>query len=235
MYFRMRGALGCLLKLHLIMALLAPAALADNGNAIRLNLRDVDIRTFIETVADVTGKKFLVDPRVTGNVTVFSGAPMAKDSMYATFLSVLQVHGFAAVEHGDAIKVTLDQSARQASGPVATQPSPAVGLDRFVTKVIQLQEVEAEKAAVVLRPLVPQNAHLAAHQDSNSLVVSDREANIRRLEQIVSRIDQAAGEGIEVIRLEHADAANLDSVIGKLSGAPAQGGGAGDQGIGSNM
>jgi general secretion pathway protein D len=204
---------------------LTGSAVAQGDRGISLNLRDVDIRTFIEMVADVTGKRFLVDPKVTGKVTVFSGSPMTRDSLYATFLSVLQVHGFSAVEQGDAIKVTLDQFARQSSGPVAPRVPPPVSTDRFVTKVIPLREVEADKAAAVLRPLVPQNSHLAAHGDSNSLVVSDREANISRLEQIVARIDQAPGEGIEVIRLEHATAADLVSVIGELKSPAGQAGG----------
>ena len=221
-----RGLCSGLLAVTLWVVASAGSAVAQSDQGISLNQRDVDIRTFIETVADVTGKRFLVDPRVTGNVTVFSGSPMTKESLYATFLAVLQVHEFSAVEQGDVIKVTLNQLARQSSGPVAAEETPPASNDRFVTKVIPLREVEAEKAAAVLRPLVPQNAHLAPHRDSNSLVVSDREANISRLEQIIARMDQEPGEGIEVIRLEHAAAADLVSVIGKLHSPPVKGGGA---------
>lgn len=214
-----------LLALCLFLSIGIPVAVAENQDEILLNLRDVDIRVFIETVADVTGKQFLVDPRVTGKVTVFSGEAMTKASLYATFLSVLQVHGFAAVESGNTIKVMPDLAARQVGSPMQTQEQEDEEDDRFITKVIRLQEVDAQKAVTVLRPLVPPNAHLAAHPDSNTLVVSDRAANIARLEQIIKRIDKAYDDGIEVVRLDHANAADLLSVISSLRAVPAQNGG----------
>ena len=111
---------------------------ADTG--ITLNLKDADLQSFIETVAEITGKNFVVDPRVKAKVTVISARPMDRQEIYEVFLSVLQVHGFATVEVGEVIKILPDVNAKQGPGNVISSASGAKG-DELVTRVIEVKNV----------------------------------------------------------------------------------------------
>jgi general secretion pathway protein D len=180
-----------------------------------LNLRDVDIRVLIDTVAEATGRNFLVDPRVKAKVTLVAAKPMQKDELYDVFLSVLELHGFSAIPAGKIVKIVPDANAKQ--GPVPTLNGHTVEPgDQMVTQVLEVKHVSAAQLVPILRPLVPQQGHLAAYPATNVLIISDRAANIKRIVGIVRRIDLAEGDEIEVIRLSHASAAELVRVINAL-------------------
>lgn len=182
---------------------------------ITLNLKDTEITTLIRAVSEVTGKNFIVDPRVKARVTVISQEPLPADELYKVFLSVLQVHGFSAVDSGDVIKIVPEINAKQMAVPTVTQRSTAPG-DEMVTSVIPVRNVSAAQLVPILRPLVPQQGHLAAYPASNALIISDRASNVRRLAEIVARVDQAGDDEIEVIPLEHASAAELVRLVSAL-------------------
>jgi general secretion pathway protein D len=110
-----RYALGGLLLLWA--GLFFPAA-PLSAQTVTLNLKDADIRALVSTVADVTGRNFIVDPRVKGKVTVISGTPIQQKELYQLFLSVLAVHGFATVPAGEAIKIVPAASGKSDSTPV---------------------------------------------------------------------------------------------------------------------
>lgn len=205
----------------LISVMLGGPLHADTG--ITLNLKDADLQSFIETVAEITGKNFVVDPRVKAKVTVISARPMDRQEIYEVFLSVLQVHGFATVEVGEVIKILPDVNAKQGPGNVISSASGAKG-DELVTRVIEVKNVAAAQLVPILRPLVPQQGHLAAYPGSNMLVVSDRGANISRLEKIIKRIDQPDAQEIEVIALEHASASEVVQILNSLRTASGQAG-----------
>jgi len=194
--------------------------LAETG--VTLNLKDADIRSFIETVAEATGRNFVVDPRVKAKVTVVSARSMNREEVYQVFLSVLQVHGYAAVRVGEIIKILPDVNAKQ--GPVVTGggSTPATG-DELVTRVVPIKNVPAAQMVPILRPLVPQQGHLAAYPNSNVLVISDRAANIQRLISIINRIDRPDSQEIEVVPLQHASAAEVVRIINSMSRQDAQG------------
>ncbi len=213
-----------LLILLTVWLMVGATAHAANDKGVSLNMRDVDIRTVIDTVADVTRRNFLVDPRVKGKVTIISAKPMKREELYDAFLSILQVHGYAAIESGNIVKVVPDASAKQIGGPTYTGDLDQVDDDSLVTKVIAMQYVQAAQLVPVLRPLVPQNGHLAGYPDSNVLIITDRESNIARLSRIISRIDRPTGDEIEIIRLEHASANEVVAVITKLQGPKKKGG-----------
>ena len=194
---------------------------AETG--VTLNLKDADIRSLIETVAEATGRNFVVDPRVKAKVTVVSARPMDREEVYQVFLSVLQVHGYAAVKVGDIIKILPDVNAKQ--GPVATTGPQTQGTgDELVTRVVTIKHVPAAQMVPILRPLVPQQGHLAAYPNSNVLVVSDRAGNIQRLISIISRIDRPDSQEIEVVPLQHASAIEVVRIINSLKRAEGQGG-----------
>ncbi|MDG2375875.1 MAG: hypothetical protein P8M18_05940, partial [Woeseiaceae bacterium] len=135
------------------------------------NYRDADIRQIIEAVGEVTGRNFIVDPRITAKVTMLSSTPMSPDAFYEAFLSILQVNGYVAMTTGNIVKIVPDATARQYAGLLTTNGAAA---DDIVTQVIQVQNVGAAQLVPILRPLIPQYGHLAAHPGSNMLIVSDR-------------------------------------------------------------
>lgn len=202
------------LLLTLILAALPAAVLHAQATA-TLNLKDVDIRVLIDTVSEVTGKNFVIDPRVKAKVTVVSSRPMQKEELYQVFLSILEVHGFAAVEVGNIIKIVPDVNAKQGPVPTRSETAPGTG-DELVTRVIEVRNVPAAQLVPILRPLVPQQGHLAAYPTTNVLVISDRASNIERLAAIIRRIDLADTDEIEVIPLQYASAAEVVRVVSSL-------------------
>jgi general secretion pathway protein D len=191
----------------------AESAQAGNGHARHtLNLKAADINVLIQTVSEITGRSFIVDQNVAGAVTVVSAQPMSADEIYEVFLSVLRVHGYAAVPAGRMTKIVPDVAAAQ-QGTLG----PAVGGgDAILTRIIDLKHLSAEEMSALLRPLMPQQAHLAAHGASNSLLVADRAANIERIEAIIRRIDVASDAAVEVIPLRHASAAEVARTLAAL-------------------
>ena len=188
------------------------------------NYKDADIRQIVEAVSEVTHKNFILDPRVKAQVTMLSSTPMSPDVFYEAFLSILQVHGFVAVGSGDIIKIIPDANARQYSS--GTSLSSASD-DDLITHVIQVQNVGAAQLVPILRPLIPQYGHLAAHPGSNMLIISDRASNAGRLLSIIRRIDQSNDEDIEVVPLQHASAVDIVRVLTALTQAPKSDGGPG--------
>lgn len=206
-----------LASLALVCVILAPVA-SSQQTTITPNYKEADIRQIIEAVGEVTQKNFIIDPRVSAKVTMLSSTPMSPEAFYEAFLSILQVHGYIAVPSGDLIKIVPDATARQYAGPIGTQGS--AGADDIVTQVIQVQNVGAAQLVPILRPLIPQYGHLAAHPGSNMLIISDRAANVGRMITIIRRIDQSNDEDIEVVPLVHASAAELVRILTQLTSAP---------------
>jgi len=182
------------------------------------NYKEADIRQIVEAVGEVTQRNFIIDPRVNAKVTMLSSSPMTPEAFYEAFLSILQVHGYIAVPSGDLIKIVPDATARQYAGPLGT--TGAAGADDIVTQVLQVQNVGAAQLVPILRPLIPQYGHLAAHPGSNMLIISDRAANVNRMINIIRRIDQSNDEDVEVVRLEHASAAEIVRIMTALTQQP---------------
>ena len=200
--------------LALLMLSLASASLAQDSG-VSLNFKDADIREIVEAVSEATGKNFILDPRVTGNVTLLSAQPMTPDAFYEAFLSILSVHGYIAVESGNLIKILPDATARQFPSPFGT--AGAAGPDDLATQVIQVKNVGASQLVPILRPLIPQYGHLVAHTGSNMLIISDRAANLARLVSIIRRIDMASDDAIEVIALQNASASDIVRIMTALT------------------
>jgi len=203
----------------------ASAYAQDNDESFTLNLKNADIQSLIQTVSRQSGKNFVVDPRVKARVTVISAQPLNADELYETFLSVLQVHGFSAVPQGDLIKIVPDVNAKQ--GPVPAFESPRSSANQLVTQVIKVENVPAAQLVPILRPLVPQQGHLAAYAATNTLIVIDRASNIERLINIISDIDRPDNEEVEVVRLNHASAREVIRIMQALQSRAAQAGGTG--------
>ena len=203
-----RRTLGMLL---LGVLFIAPAWTAP----VTLNLKDADINALVESMSVLMGKNFIVDPRVKGRVTIVSSKPMDEKELYEVFLTVLSVHGFAAIPSGNVIKIVPAAEAKQENIPTVDQQRSAEP-DQVVTRVIQVQNVSAAQIVPILRPLIPPQGHLAAYTPTNVLIVSDSAANVERIASIIGRIDLASNEDVEIVALRHASATEVVRVLTSL-------------------
>lgn len=200
-----------------------PAAEKEKEPArVTLNFQEVDIATVVASVGKITGRTFIVDPRVKGKVTIIAARDVPEKEVYPIFLAILQVHDFAAVEDGEVTKIIpLDQAKHDSWGPLAGS-EPEAPANSMVTALIPVKHVSADKLIPVLRPLLPPKSYLAAQPDSNLLIISDRAGNIARLQQLVNQLDQDRSGEIEVVKLQYAAARDVVQVITGLSGQPAR-------------
>ena len=183
---------------------------------VTLNLQDVDILVLINTVAEISGKNFIVDPRVKGKVSVISGATLNPDELYDVFLSILEVHNFATVSSGNVIKVLPSNVIKQRPTPTLFSPTEDTN-DAQITQIIQLQHASVQDLVAIIRPLIPATSHFAPHVPSNSVVITDTTANIQRVLKIIQRIDvpdQSAN--VRVVYLTKAKASDLAGTLTQI-------------------
>ena len=200
------------LTASLLLLAASPAIAADQGE-ITINFQDVDISTVINSVSRITGRTFIVDPRVKGKVTVIASEPVAEKELYSIFLSILQVHDLAAIETDGVTKIIPVAMAKHDSTAMAGGERDGMPADSIVTTLYKLKHIPADRLVPILRPLVPSKSYLAAEPQSNMLIISARRANIARLIKIIEKIDRAKTGEIETIRLEYADAGEIVRVI----------------------
>jgi general secretion pathway protein D len=191
--------------------LVAMVSTASHAQTWKINLRDADLTAFINEVADITGKNFAVDPRVRGNVTVISNKPLNKSEVYDLFLGVLNVNGVVAIPSGNTVKLVPDSNVKSSGIPYDSRHR-ATG-DQIVTRVIWLENTNANDLIPALRPLMPQFAHLSAVGGTNALIVSDRASNIYQLETIIRNLDGTGQNDIEAVTLQSSQA---EEMIGLL-------------------
>src|SRR6202046_1823263 len=199
----------------------APPAVSQDGATITPNYKDADLSQIIQAVSEVTGKNFIIDPRVNAKVTMLSATPMSPGAFYEAFLSVLQVYGYVAVPAGKVIKIIPNTDVRQ-SPSIDLPNSVSSTSDEIVTQIITMKNVSAAQLVPLLRPLIPQQGHLAAYAPGNMLIISDRASNVSRIMRIIERMDDSGDEPIEVIALQNASATEVVRTINSLY----QGGGA---------
>lgn len=213
-----RSGVKPLLLLALSAGILVPFLLSvppTQAQEYTVNLKDTDIQELIKFVADVTGSTIVVDPTVKGKIKVVSSKPVSQGELYDLFLSILDVHGYTAVRTGSVIRVIPNKDAR--SSPVGVPPEEAVGSnDEYVTQVIRLENISAAKLIPVLRPLVPQQAHMAAYAPSNAIIISDISSNINRIVEIIDRMDRSAVQSTQVFKLRYAVAEDVVQMLQTL-------------------
>jgi general secretion pathway protein D len=209
------------LKSFLLFVVLVFSGSQALAEEVTLNFSDADLVAVINSVSQITGKNFIIDPRVKGKVTVVSSKPLNEEEVYNVFLSILQVHGFATVPSKNAIKIIPDATAKQSSAPVSSASrNPG---DQLITRVLSIKHINAAQLVPILRPLVAQQGHLAAYPTTNVLIISDRASNILRIDRIIEQMDKEIDSDIEIIKLEHAFAAEVVRLLTGLNlGAPEQ-------------
>lgn len=197
-----------------LLAIVMPAYAQKGSQGHVVNLKDADIRAFIEDMSMLTGKTFIVDPRVTGTVTVTSQSELSKNEVFAVFMDVLRVRGFTAVPTpSGAYRVTLIQG--------AAQDAPIKGgrttVGAFVTEILKLNHGDASNAAKLIKPIMHSQGRLTSTPGGRVLVITDYPENIRKAKKIIEAmdVDQAA---IEIIALRNINALDAKDAVRELMG-----------------
>ncbi len=191
--------------LVLVLSLIAEASAQEQ---VRINFRDADIRSVIESVAEITGKSFVLDPRVKGKVTIISPQAIDSSLLYSAVLSAIQVQGFQAVEDGAVTRIVPFNQAFSFAG--------GVGDNELETQVLKINYVQASTLVPVLKPMLSNGARLMAFAESNYLVVSDIRTNVNKLKSLIKEMDDPDHSMVEVINLDYISAAEAVHIAGQL-------------------
>ena len=181
---------------------------------VTIDFNNVDINVFIKFISELTGKNFIVDQRVRGNVTIISPTKISIAEAYKVFESVLEVHGFNTVQSGKVIKILPSPEARTSDIETRTGTKPATPVDRLVTQLIPLTYADPNEIKRLFTPMVSKTSLIVAYPPTNTLIVTDVLSNIQRLLKILKEIDVAGvGREISVIPLEHADSSKMVTTL----------------------
>ncbi len=180
---------------------------------VSLNFVNADIDEVVKAISHITGRNFLIDPRVKGTINIVSSTPVSSTLAYDILLSALRLQGFAAVESGGVTKVLPEADAKLNIGTAKDTRSTD---DKLVTRVYVLKYESAVQLVPVLRPLIAPNNIVTAYPNNNTLVVTDYASNLKRIEQIVEAIDQPSSEAPVVIPIKHTSAVDLAQTISHL-------------------
>jgi general secretion pathway protein D len=200
----------------LIFALGTPAQAQDqivpgDGDTFIINLRDADIRTLAEQVAEITDRTLILDPNVNGVVTVISTEALDKDGVWELFQSVLAVQGYAALPSGNLWRIVPQQVIREGGGVIESTDNP--GQLDVITRLVPLRNFPATTAVGALRPLVASFGYIEAVVDTNTLVITDTAENVRRIESIALALDQDNGQKVFTIPIRNADAGEVGLAV----------------------
>lgn len=188
-----------------------------------LNVRDADIRAFVQDAARVTGQTFIVDSRVQGKVSVVTDRSLSRSEYFEVFLSTLRANGLVAIPlRGGGYRIQQAEGA--ATQPTRVGSKTALG-SQFVTEVFRLKSIDASSAVETLRPLVSREGSLTANRNANSLVVADYADNIRRIRDLVVQIDRDSA-ATQIVALDNAGAREIASALQGLAGQGVAGEGA---------
>lgn len=201
----------------------APAARPSGPDMVTLNFVNADIEGVVKAVSEITGKNFVLDPRVKGTVNIVSAKPMSRSLVYQVFLSALRLQGFAAVEERGMVMIVPEIEAKMHRSPTAgPQERPRAGGDTIQTQVFRLQHESAAQMVTVLRPLISPNNSVTAYPGNNTLVVTDYASNLQRIEKIIESVDLPTDGDSVMLPLRHASAVDVAQTISRLMTEPVQ-------------
>ena len=186
---------------------------------VALDLREADLRSFVQIVSEATGRSFVLDPGVRGTVTVFAPEEMSPEALYEVFLNVLELNRLTVVEGRGADRIVPMNVARELA-PGDDRGQGPIGQDGFETRVIRVNHVSLGEIVEVVRPLLPAEAVITPVPGANLLILSDRGANFRRIERLIAQLDVPRAQPVEMIRLNNAAAAEVAQVVDSLGIVP---------------
>ena len=187
--------------LYLVVFMWCTEVRAQNGPW-KINVKDVEIASFIEEVATITGKTFVVDPRVKGTASIISDTELSQDGVYELLLSVLKIQEFSVIESGNLVEVIQSSRARTLGGAKVDIDDEESG-DLWVTHVLDAGHLDPAEIVKSLRQLAPQHAQFSAIAESNAVLISDRKNNVDAMLRVVEQLKSAAVQKTVVVSLEH--------------------------------
>jgi len=187
---------------------------------VTLNFVNAEIEGVVKVVGQITGRNFVLDPRIKGTINVISARPTPRALVYSVFLSALRLQGYAAIEDRGITKIVPESDAKLHAGSRA-------GGDQIQTQVFALKHESAAQMVPVLRPLIAPNNTVTAYPANNTLVVTDYASSLRRIEEIINAIDQPSGTDPVAIPLRYASALDVAQTVSRLLGDAVQAPGAG--------
>jgi general secretion pathway protein D len=185
-----------------------------------LNFDNADVEIVVQAAAEIVGFNYVLAPAARGRkITVQTVGKISSDEVFPVLLTILDVNGLAAVRSGNLYRIIPRENAPQT--PVKTivgrEVSAGLPADEQVTQVVPLQFIGAQDAIALLRPFVPAQAALAAHRETNLLILTDTAANVRRLLEVLKLVDvEVALSELQIIALKHADAQELAQLLAQL-------------------
>ncbi|HEU4644783.1 MAG TPA: type II secretion system secretin GspD, partial [Burkholderiales bacterium] len=197
------------------------------ADSVTLNFVNADIEGVVKAVSEISGKNFLIDPRVKGTINIVSARPMPRALVYEVFLSALRLQGFAAVEDRGLVKLVPEAEAKLHPGRTIGPGEPASGVgDQMQTRVFTLTHGSAAQLLPTLRPLIAPANPISVYPASNTLVITDYAGNLRRIAKIIDAVDQPGGSDPIVIALAHASALDVAVMVNRLFAEPPRAGAA---------
>ncbi len=202
----------------------APAAVSSPKESfISIDFNDVDIEVFIKFISELTGRNFIIDRRVKGNISVISPTRISVDEAYKVFESVLEVHGYATVDAGEITKIIPSPYARTMNIETRLKKEADSPSDKIVTQLIHLKYADPNAVKQLCAPLVSKSSVVLAYSPTNMLIITDVYSNIKRLIRIIDAIDVTGiGQSISVLPIEYADADEMVKIIDSVFNASAQ-------------
>ena len=198
-------------------------AWSADADLVTLNFVNTDIEGVVKAVSEITGKNFVLDPRVKGTINIVSARPMSRALVYDVFLSALRLQGFAAIDDRGIIKIVPESDAKlQSSHAYGPQDRPRARGDQIQTQVFTLKYESAAQLVPILRPLIAPNNTITAYQGNNTLVITDYASNLQRIDKIIDAIDQPSGTGPIMIPLRYASALEVAQTVNRLFAEAAQ-------------
>ena len=183
------------------------------SQSVTINMRDADIRAFISDISSLTGKTFIVDPRINAKVTIISREDLSIEEAYEVMLSVLAVHGYSAIEQDNATKIVPEITGRQAFNSFSRPNSPS---DKLVTDIVRPKFAAVNSLISILRPIMSTQGHIAVYEPTNSLIIADRAGNVKKLTAIINELDKTPGETYEIIKLSYSSSKEVSKIIDKI-------------------
>lgn len=192
---------------------------ATKSSGMLFNFQDAEVKAVIKTISKITGKNFILDPRVKGKISIISAKPVSKTAAYQIFLSALRAQGFTTAKvNRNTLKIIPVGEGKQS----ATLRDFSYGGEQMVSRVVVIQHGTATQLVPLLRPLMAPTSQLSAYSPANALIITDYATNMRRLLSLVEEIDQPVSTDVTIIELQHASALDMADLISKLTSTSAR-------------
>lgn len=209
---------------------------AHAATGYKVHLQDADIKAFIDQIASITQKSFVLDPRINGNVTVISNKPLSRQEVYDLFLAVMKVNGIVAIDRGLTTELVPDTVAKQAGVDVDLRGNTAGS--QMATRIYYLTNTNANDILNVIRPMMPPYANAAVVPNVNAIILSDRADSLNQYAKLISDLDSNMNDKLTIIPLRHVDAKRMMDLLSSLTGtsggtAPAAAGQSGQAAVAS--